>query len=288
MSVPKFKLSKIWYFVGALLLANLGVWLGVWESRPSNFAKVDFFDVGQGDALYIRTVHGADILIDGGPGDAVLSKLGRAMPVLDRTLEFVILTHPHADHVSGLVEVLKRYKVKNVMFSKVNFSSATYSAFLNLLESKEINVINPKLGQRIFLDSKTILDVFYPLALNDQAEVKDPNKISLVTRMTFGKNHVLLMADAGMSIEQFLLKLNLPITSGVLKVAHQGSNSASSPEFLQAVKPEYAVISVGQNNYGHPSPEVLRTLNDQKIEVLRTDEKGDIKFSFYPDRVGLR
>ena len=116
----KFKLNKIWYGVGVLLLLNVAVYLALAQSETRNYARLEFFDIGQGDSIYLRTVEGNDVLIDGGPGDAVLSKLGEAMPFFDRTIE--------------LMEVLKRYKVKRVVFSDAPYDSAVYETFLTQLK----------------------------------------------------------------------------------------------------------------------------------------------------------
>src|SRR3989344_1857111 len=151
----KFKLNKIWYGVGVLLLLNVAVYLALAQSDTRNYARLEFFDIGQGDSIYLRTVEGNDVLIDGGPGDAVLSKLGEAMPFFDRTVEFVILTHPHADHVRGLIEVLQRYKVKNLLFNELVYESATYRTFLAQARVEGANLYSPRLGERIFLYNAT-------------------------------------------------------------------------------------------------------------------------------------
>ncbi|OGE76074.1 MAG: hypothetical protein A3C85_02000 [Candidatus Doudnabacteria bacterium RIFCSPHIGHO2_02_FULL_48_21] len=283
----KQRYSKIWNAVFVLLAANLAVWSGVIARNPREFATVNFFDVGQGDSIYIRTVQGNDILIDGGPGDAVLGKLGRDLPYGDRQIEMVIITHPHADHVSGVVEVLRRFTVKKVLLSDVAYSSETYKTLLEILEQKQIPVVRPKLGQRIYLDHHTVMDVLYPVAGDKMQTPEDVNEASTIARLSVGKSHVLFTGDAGKSQETLLTRLGLPLQAQVLKVGHQGSKTSSAPEFLAAVNPDYGVIMVGKNNYGHPHEITLETLGLQQISVLRTDEKGDISFRIYPDRVLL-
>lgn len=266
-------------------MANLAVWIAVAAGGGRPYARLNFLDIGQGDAAYLRTAEGNDVLIDGGPGDAVLSKLGKFMPFWDRSIEFLILTHPHADHVGGLVDVLQRYHVAAVLISEVTYNSATYRSFLDLLREKHISVVVPHLGQRIFLDRSTVFDVYYPVVKDFVTLPGDINDVSVVGKLSFGKSHVLFAGDAGKDIESLLLSFQLPLGSEILKVGHHGSRHSTSPEFLKAVGPRESVISVGKNSYGHPHPEVLGLLAEDRTEILRTDQRGDISFRIYPDRI---
>lgn len=283
----KQKYSKFWYVVGVLVAANIAAAVALAQAGAADFAKLYFFDIGQGDAIYLRTHQGNDILIDTGPGDAVLSKLGEAMPFADRTLELVILTHPHADHISGMVEILKRYKVETIILPEVDYDSATYNALRQQYVNAHTLVMRPKLGQRIYLDDSTVLDIFYPILGKFERQPKDINDASIVARLSFGQSNVLLMGDAGKSIERFLVKLGLPLASEILKVGHHGSHHSSAENFLQAVDSDYNIISVGKNSYGHPHEEVLGIFLEHGKELLRTDQHGDIAFKIYPRYVIL-
>ena len=281
------KYSKVWRVVAFLLLANVLVWTLNFQIGQRAYGQLHFFDVGQGDAVYYRTARGNDVLIDGGPGDAVLSKLGSAMPFTDRTLELVILTHPHADHVAGLVEVLKRFSVKKVMLPDVPYETATYQVFLDLLASKHIEVVRPAAGSRVYLDDETTLDIFYPVVAQFPSIPGDINDVSIVGRLSFGKMNALLTGDAGKDIENLFIALGFPLESEILKIGHHGSRHSTLEAFVKAVRPDYSVISVGKNSYGHPHEEVLGTLKKFDTEVLRTDEREDVVFRLYPDRVVL-
>lgn len=279
------KFSKLWYLVGILAAANLAIWFGGLASKP-DYLGLQFFDVGQGDAIYLRTPQGNDILIDGGPGDAVLAKLGQVMPFADRTIELVILTHPHADHVSGLAEVLKRYRVKNIIFPGVVYESATYARFLELIKEKNVLVHIPHLADRVLLDDFTVLDLYYPITGEFSRNPSDINDVSIIGKLSYGTNRVMFTGDAGKNIENFLLKLGVPLESNILKVGHHGSRHSTAAEFLAAVKPEYSVISVGkENKYGHPHEEVLGVLKAANTEILRTDQQGDIIFRLFPQNM---
>lgn len=283
----KQKYSKFWYVVGALVAANIAVRVALAQNKPGDFGKLYFFDVGQGDAVYFRTPQGNDVLIDAGPGDAVLSKLGKVMPFSDRTLELVILTHPHADHIAGMVEILKRYHVKTIILPQVEYDSATYNALRQTTHDRGLEVIQPKLGQRIYLDDSTVLDIFYPVIGSFSNLPKDINDVSIVGRLSFGASQVFLTGDGGKGIERFFLKLGLPLEAEILKVGHHGSRHSTDPEFLEKVSPAFSIISVGKNSYGHPHEEVLGVLKESGGEIFRTDEDGDINFLIYPNRVIL-
>lgn len=285
--MAKYKYSKIWYAVLFLLLANIAAAATTRQFTRRDYGKLHFFDVGQGDAIYYRTGAGNDVLIDSGPGDAVLGKLGKVMPFWDRELELVILTHPHADHISGMVELLKRYKVKTVMLPHAEHNSEVYKTLLSGLEAEKTSIVRPRLGQRIFLDEVSVFDIYYPVLIKFEDQPKDINDVSVVGRLSFGKINVLLTGDAGRDIENLLLRLGLPLQAEILKVAHHGSRHSSTLEFLNAASSTYAVISVGKNSYGHPHEEVLGFLEKSQAKLFRTDEEGDVVFELYPDRVKL-
>lgn len=256
------------------------------EVLPDHLLRVSFLDVGQGDSVLIRTFEGNDVLIDGGPSDAVLSELGRNLPFFERTLDAVILTHPHSDHVSGLVDVLKRYRVKAIYLPEfADAESSDYQALLMLAEEKGIRKTYLRTGQRVWLDSATVFDVLSPEgkvagAVTDKSsgEGKGINDGSLVGRLSFGKTRFLFTADAGAPVEAFM-NGHFELKADVLKVGHHGSNTSSSVEFLDKVKPAYAVIEVGENRYGHPSEETLKRIEAAGAMVLRTDHDGTVTFT---------
>lgn len=283
-----FRFSKLWGFIGILLAGNLAVWIGLQASGELSYGKLVFFDVGQGDAIYFRTPAGNDILIDTGPGDAVLSKLGKVMPFFDRSLELVILTHPHADHIAGMVEILKRYRVGSLVLPEVSHVSATYTALLEQIQEKNILVVRPRIGQRFWLDAVSVLDVYYPVWSEFNDRPKDLNDVSVVGKLSLGKSSVLLMGDSGKIIENLFLAMRLPLSSEILKIGHHGSRHSTSPEFLREVQPQYSIISVGRNPYGHPHPEVLGILQKATTTLLRTDEAGDLVFLVYPEKILLQ
>lgn len=235
-----------------------------------------FFDVGQGDAIFIETPSGHQLLIDGGPGNVVLSKLGSVMPFWDRTIDDILLTHPHADHLDGLVDIVDRYNVSRVYLSGVDFYTPLGPEFYASLADDE-EVINVTEPQEIDLGAGVILRLLYPTSSLARHRIDDANASSIVGLLTYGETSVLLTGDITAEHEaEIAEQLSAPVD--VLKVAHHGSAYSSTMEFLRVVKPQVAVISVGiDNDYGHPAASTLDRLRAVGAAVLRTDLDGDIR-----------
>lgn len=283
--------KKITLFV--LSATALFVWYAVFTIGARGEIEVIFFDVGQGDAALIQTKDGKQILIDGGPGRTILTKLGDAMPYWDREIELVILTHPHADHIDGLVEVLKNYDVKMVLDSRADYHTADYAEWRRLLEEKQIPIITAKSGQRIHLTSSAFFDVLAPLEIMAGKSFNDIHDAMIVMRLTMREKYplddelreqhpVLFTGDAERRVEhQLLTSFPYKIDSDILKVGHHGSKTSSSEAFLKAVSPDVAIISAGaKNRYGHPHQSVLDRLEQLGIQIHRTDIEGDITLHF--------
>jgi competence protein ComEC len=218
-------------------------------------------------------------LIDGGPSNAVLAKLGEVMPLWDRSIDLIVLTHPHADHVTGLVEVLKRYDVGMVLESNVNYSTPEYREWHTLLEQKHIPVVIARAGQKIHLSSKTELDILTPFESFVGKSPSNVHDAMVVTRLVYASSSVLLTGDAEKPIEYRLLLSGADIKSDILKVGHHGSKTSTTEDFVRAVAPHSAVISVGRKNrYGHPTQQTLDTLAKFNIPIFRTDQDSDVEF----------
>ncbi len=260
-----------------LFVFNILSWSTVFALSAGKSLMVDFFDVGQGDAIFIETPQRYQILIDGGPDNVVLEKLGERMLFWDRTIDLVILTHPEYDHMAGLIEVLKTYEVKNILWTGIVRDTAEYGEWKRLIGEEDARLIIAQKSLRIHLDNSYI-DVLAPFENLEGQEMKDSNNTSIVTRLVFGEKSFLFAGDIEKSMEKKLIESGAEIDSDVLKVAHHGSKTSSIPEFVEKVSPEVAVISVGkENKYGHPHEETLDTLGKYGIDILRTDLNGDIK-----------
>lgn len=256
------------------------VWYAVLYAEAHRNLNVSFFDVGQGDSIFIESPDGNQILIDGGPGDAVLAKLGRAMPFWDRSLDLVILTHAHADHATGLAEVLKRYHVDRVLESGEAYGTPEYAEWRRLIKEKNIPVAAAHAGQEVRAGALR-LRVLSPFENKSGVSFKNPHDANVSVKLIYGKISVLLTGDAEKMIEHRLLYEHPEIlSSDILKVGHHGSKTSTTKEFLAAVSPKIAVISAGKKNrYGHPKQEVLDRLTAAGARIFRTDIDGDIEFS---------
>jgi competence protein ComEC len=253
------------------------------------------------------------MLIDGGPGKAVLRELSKVMPFYDRSIDVVIATHADQDHVGGLPDVLKNYKVNIFMESGVSGESSSYKELEKLVEednnptSLKLRGTRKILARRdlaVDLGDGAILQILFP---DRDPSGLDTNAASIVARLVYGQNEFLLTGDSPTAIENHLVSLEsrkcqrqplncpgpkgLPLTlqSDVLKAAHHGSKNSNSQEFVAAVSPQYAVISVGKDNkYGHPNQETLDTLKNFGSQILRTDQLGTIVFKSDGKEIVLR
>jgi len=279
-------------FLGTLepkLLAGAAVVLAVlaffaWRSLPDGRLHVVFFDVGQGDAIFIQTPAGRQVLVDGGPSEpALLSQLGRRMPFWDRTLDLVVLTHPDSDHLTGLLPVLERYAVGSIICRQIELESEPYEYWLRLLEQEGATVYRGEAGLRVTLDDADAarpveMVVLHPGVELVSGEEGTANNNSVVTRLTYGQVSVLLPGDIEAVVEQRLVGGGAPLRSTVLKAAHHGSCGSTTPEFLGAVDPQAVAISVGaDNDFGHPCDGVLGRLQGRGVPVYRTDEQGTLE-----------
>lgn len=246
--------------------------MGPETGKPEGLLKVHFLDVGQGDAILVQTPMGENLLIDAGDrdqGNMVVSYLEQAGVT---KLTAVVGTHPHADHIGGLAEVIRHFPVEAVYMPRVNHSSDTFLTLLQTIEQKGLKIKTARAGVTLPLEGAEAA-ILSPLF----SEYSELNDYSAVIALTFGQNRFLLMGDAGQSCEADLLKNGDQVKAGVLKIGHHGSSSASSQAFLQAVGPAYAVISCGSgNDYGHPRRETLQALGVVGSEILRTDQQGTI------------
>jgi competence protein ComEC len=277
--------------LGFLLLgAIFSIYVLCRENR-NGILTVAFLDVGQGDAIFIEAPNGNQMLIDGGPSKAVLRELGKVMPFYDKSIDVAMASHADQDHVGGLPDVLKNYKTDLFLESGVVGGSSSYEELEKLVSdnNSEIKKILVKRGMSIDLGNGVILQILSPVSIFEGMET---NNASVITRLLYGENEFLFTGDAPTNIENYLVSLESQgrtfgtgavqgptLASDVLKVAHHGSKNSDSSEFVSAVAPEYAVISVGKDNkYGHPNQEVLDTLNNFGAKILRTDELGRIIF----------
>jgi len=254
------------------------------DSKENNLLAVAFLDVGQGDAIYIETFDGVQLLIDGGANSAVVRELGKYMPRLDRTIDIVLATHPDKDHIGGLVDVLGRYQVDNIILTENINDTAVARSFSAAVETEGATTLMARAGQEIIIGASTSLMIYSP-ATNPQ--VWESNTASIVVQLRYGDVEFMLTGDASVNIEEYLTKKYGDILeSEVLKLGHHGSRTSTADLFLDTVAPLYAVASAGKDNsYGHPHTEVLDKLTKRSIKLVSTAESGTIVFKSDGQRV---
>jgi competence protein ComEC len=278
-----------------ILLAGLG--LAFWWQYPDENLKIVTCDVGQGDAILIMRGF-SQVVIDGGANNLVLSCLGKHVPFYDRKIEMVILTHPQADHMTGLVDLMERYRVELFVANAVRVEGHVYQDLIGYMADKQVPVLTPKSGDMVNINALRwkflwpeervggsngwgeIMNgggVGLPLEVSG-VKVDDLNQISIVTRLEYGQFSALFTGDVTDSEELAMLAGGLIEEVVLLKVPHHGSKHSSTPGLLQAARPRLAVISVGSNNtFGHPASDTLMRLESLGAKVLRTDEVGDVE-----------
>jgi competence protein ComEC len=265
---------KYFFIAGGLVIALL---ISCIITLPDGKLHVYFLDVGQGDAALIRTPLNKFILVDGGPDDSVLRGLGDIMPFYTRTIDLIILTHPHPDHINGLIEVLKRYKVDKVFMTGINYHYAGYDEFLDLLAKNSIPVTLADGHDFDFGGTK--IDVIFPIHSLQGREFENINNSSIVFRLIYGKSIFYFSGDAEKPEEEDILAAHADVNAEVLKVGHHGSRTASSEAMIGLIHPFYAVISCGKDNsFKHPHAETIDTLTKHDAKILRTDLMGTIGF----------
>lgn len=241
-------------------------------SKPEGTLEVHYIDVGQGDATLIKCGSHA-MLIDGGnnnKGTTVqlyLKKQGV------ESLDYVIGTHPDADYIGGLDVIVYKYNCETVIMPDYEKDTKTYQELVDVIHDKNMKITYPVVGEQYALGEAK----FTIIAPNSNSYGGNANDYSVAILLEYGKNRFLFTGDAEEASEAEMLTNGIDISADVYKVAHHGSRSASTQEFLNAVHPKYAVISCGEgNSYGHPHAEVLNRLRSMGVEVFRTDEQGSI------------
>lgn len=268
------------FFLVVLALVTFGIWLRVFATTPPATLTVAFLNVGQGDAIYIQSPTGADVLIDGGRGGAVLEELPRVMRAGDRSLDAIVATHPDADHIGGLIDVAMRYEVGAYVSPGIEKPTITAQRIEEVVDEERTPRYIARRGMRLDLGGGAVLDVLSPDGEALLYADKDSNEGSVVMLLSYASSTVLFMADASSKIEARLVTLyGEALDADILKVGHHGSRFSTSADFLRATSPDVAVVSVGRNSYGHPTLQVLSRLAAQNVQTLRTDEEGTIVFT---------
>lgn len=276
-----------WYILGLLFAATIFIWYAVIREDRHGMLTVAFLDIGQGDAIFIESPTGNQMLLDGGPNKSVLRELGKVMPFYDRSIDLLMVSNPDKDHFAGFLDVLRSYRVGVVVEPGTVGASAEYQPLEKLIEKEPAPRVLARRGQKIQLGGGASLQILFP---DRDVSGLNTNDGSIVAKLTYGNTFFLLTGDSPQNIEQYLVLLDgKKLKSDVLKVGHHGSRTSTSEEFVGFASPTYAVISDGKgNSYGHPHQETLDTLAKFDIKTFRTDEQGTIVMISDGEKIQIR
>ncbi|MFZ2555935.1 MAG: MBL fold metallo-hydrolase [Minisyncoccia bacterium] len=270
-------------FVVLALLGGVSFVIGLALIREGSNAqlRVSFLDVGQGDAIFIEAPGGRQVLIDAGKNRGVVRQLAKEMPWYDRSIDVVIATHPDADHIGGLPDILRRYRVGLIIESSVKDEEGADAAAFEKAATDEAASGATRLvaerGQIIDIGDGARIEILFP---DRSVPTIETNTGSIIARVIYGETSFVLTGDSPKAIEEYLVRLDgKGLASDVLKAGHHGSRTSSSLSFVGFVSPDYAIYSRGcDNTYGHPHDEVKETFAKLEIPTLDTCEEGTIIF----------
>lgn len=279
------------YFLSALILVLVFIVANIAKSPDDENVHVYILNVGQGDSILIQKKD-YQILVDAGPGHITLEELGKVMPVLDRKIEQVIITHPHQDHIGAINEVIDRYEVGEIFGSGVLATNSDYIQMLKNIKDKNIKFTVPLVGEKISFTENEELIFFWPGEEYKEKEIDNINNSCEVVKLCYFSHCALLLGDLEMDGQAQMLPKQTDLSvfsSELLKIAHHGSVNGTNQQLLDVVKPKFAAISVGADNqFGHPHAKTLDLLSQNNIPISRTDRDGTIEYIFSKDGISKK
>lgn len=266
-----------WYILLLLCVISAMLWYVVFFEDQHGQLTFAVLNVGQGDALFIESPTGTQVLVDGGPDKNLMSEISHVVPWYDRHIDMMVVTNPDLDHYSGFISFLNEYKVDADLEPGTNSKTDTYALLEKEITDKKIPKILARRGQRVDLGGGAYLEILFPD--RDVSELSS-NDGSLVMRLVYGDTSVMLQGDSTAKIEEYLVGLDgSKLDSTILKAGHHGSRTSTTDDYVKAVSPEFAVISSGVNSvYGHPHKETLDVLAKYHVPTLDTCVMGRIIF----------
>jgi len=261
-----------------LITANIFSWSVIFSFSQAQGLEVCFLDIGMGDSIFIKTEFGHQILIDGGPNNRVIKKIEERMPFWDRTIDLIILTHPDRDHMFGFIEVLKRYKVENILWTGIQTNSLLGKEWEEAIKKEGAKLWIAEDSLEIRISKNQYFDIIYPFESLEGRAVSNKNNSSIIMLLNANEHKILFTGDAEKKVEQWLVEKEYDLRAQILKASHHGSKTGSCLEFLEAVQSDVAIICASENNqYGFPHEETLANLNEFGITILQTSNyKNDI------------
>lgn len=270
-----------------LAIFDFFVWQEVFFGKPNENSEIYFLDVGQGDSQLVILPGGIKALIDGGPGNKIVSELSSILPVTGHYIDLLIMSHPQYDHFAGFIDILKRYEVGAFIYNGREGEIAAFQELKKVLKDKNIKTIILGQGDKIS-HGQSRFDILSPGV--EFLKSEELNDTSLVMKLTSAGGEkqfkILFTGDIGEKVEKYLVK-NFDIEVDVLKVAHHGSKYSSGIEFLEKARPKISIIEVGKNSYGHPTEKALNNLASIGSQIFRTDQGGALKLIFDGEKVNI-
>lgn len=265
-----------WYFLLLVVLVSVILCFVVFREDRKGIMTVAFLNVGQGDSIFIESPTGVQVIVDGGPAKNLMKEIPHVLPFYDRHIDMIVVTNPDKDHYEGFIGFLKKYSVDVVLEPGTTNPSDTYATLESEIKNRNIPKVIALRGQVVDLGGGAYLEIIFP---DRDISGLGANDGSLVMRLVYGDTSVMLQGDSTAKIEEYLVTLGGNLDSNILKTGHHGSKTSTTESYVEAVSPEWAIISAGNgNSYGHPHQETLDTLNKEKVKILGTYDLGRIVF----------
>lgn len=270
--------NKITKIIIVLLIVFAGLSFVAVKSISDENIHIYFLDVGQGDSVYVRYKN-IDLLVDGGPDNSALYEIGNYRPFYDDKIEYVVLTHPHADHLVGLIDIIDRYNIGIIYMTDATEDTKAYKELLSIINTKKIpvKIVDKKFCQ--YLEQYYDLCFMYPTISYKDASIQNLNNTSIVNHITFGAIKIMLTGDIETGKQEIVAQENgLSLDSDIMKASHHGSSNGLNNNFIRLTSPELVIFSVGEDNkFGHPSQEYIDYLEKNNIKHYRTDQSGTVE-----------
>ncbi|MFA6446098.1 MAG: MBL fold metallo-hydrolase [Candidatus Paceibacterota bacterium] len=270
MIIRKIKIGTLLF----LILSVFIVWYYVLHESRGGVLTVAMLNIGQGDAIFIESPTGKQIIIDGGPDSSLLRELSKVMPFYDKSIDMIVVTNPDSDHFAGFIPLLDRYQVSAIL-EPGTINHGIYDTLETSIIKHGLKKVIAERGMKIDIGDGAYLVVLFP---DRDAVDLASNTGSIVMKLIYGETSYMLTGDSVKEIENYLITLDgAKLKSNVLKVGHHGSRTSTGENFIKSVAPEYALISAGiGNSYGHPHKEILGVLEKAGVKVLGTYKEGTI------------
>ncbi len=266
-----------WYILLSLLFLNITLLYVVLHEDRGNKLTVSFLNIGQGNATFIESPTGTQVIVDGGPNKTLTGEISAVMPWYDRHIDALIVSHPDKDHYEGFLPLLDKYSADVFVESGIQDVSSEFLSLKQKISDKKIPDVLARRGEVIDIGGGAYIQILFP---DRDVSGLETNSGSIICRLVYGETSLILEGDAPQATEDYVLSLDgAGLKSDMIEVGHHGAKTSSAPDYLSAVSPQYAVISVGKDNsYGHPNQETLDTLGNVGAQILRTDQLGRITF----------